>query len=249
MEDLGKCSAWRETSTDVAQMHTWHGCQRKIHSYVVWRIKCLLDHKQCWWRGSVLEFSCSFVIQYTCEPIQTYIHIHTHIHIHIHIHTSYMDTVMDPYEHILSLTLTFQLSDNYHLRFSWNNELCWSVPRLDWLHQDECRSTSSTSSWWKSTHSYMYIHRNSPFRVRIRMHIRDRNSLFTSFGRIHNSTYTFWVISSHPAATPVFLIIVLSVTFFTLRPSPFIQANKSDWVTVASLWQQKTRWTRWPWLA
>ena len=37
--------------------------------------------------------------------METYIHIHTHIHIHIH--TSYMDTVMDPYEYILSLTLTF----------------------------------------------------------------------------------------------------------------------------------------------
>jgi hypothetical protein len=39
--------------------------------------------------------------------MHTYIHIHTHIHIRIH--TSYMDTVMDPYEHILSLTLTFSV--------------------------------------------------------------------------------------------------------------------------------------------
>jgi len=40
MEDLGKRAGCRETFTDVVQIHTWHGCIGKIHSYVVGRRKC-----------------------------------------------------------------------------------------------------------------------------------------------------------------------------------------------------------------
>jgi hypothetical protein len=113
-----------------------------------------------------------------------YIHTFPYIHTHTHTHIIYAYSHGSVWAHT-KFNFDFQLSDNYHLQFFWYNELCWSFPRLDWLHQDECCSTSSASSWCKSTHSSIYIHRNSPVRVRIRIHIRDRNSLFTSFGRIH----------------------------------------------------------------
>jgi len=34
-----------------------------------------------------------------------------------------MDTVMDPYDTHTKFNFDFQLSDNYHLRFFWSNEL------------------------------------------------------------------------------------------------------------------------------
>jgi hypothetical protein len=83
-----------------------------------------------------------------------YIHTYTYTHTHTDTHIIY------GYSHG---------SVWAHTKFNFDFQCC-SVPRLHWLHQHECCSTSSTSSWCKSTHSYIYIHSNSPFRVRIRIH-------------------------------------------------------------------------------
>jgi hypothetical protein len=109
-------------------------------------------HKQCRWRGSVQEFSCSFVM-----PVWTdsYIHTYPYTHTHTHTHIIYGHSHGSVWAHT-KFNFDLQLSDNYHLRFFWNNELCWSVSRLHWLNQHECCSTSSTSSWCKSTHFYIY---------------------------------------------------------------------------------------------
>jgi hypothetical protein len=117
----------------------------------------------------VVRLSCM------CDPIHTCINFHTYIYIHIH--TLYIDTVMDPYTLVHTMVnFDFQLSDNFQLRFSWNNDLClsfsgWRDLTAPWHH--EWRSTSTTVSWYISTHLHIYIHSNSPFRVRIR--IRNGN--------------------------------------------------------------------------
>jgi hypothetical protein len=60
-------------------------------------------HKQCGWRGSVLDFGCSFVIH--VWPY-TYIHTYTYTYIYIYMHTLNMYTVIHPYTHILCLPFT-----------------------------------------------------------------------------------------------------------------------------------------------
>ncbi len=40
MTDLGVCVGYRETFTDGTSIHTCHGCQRKIHSSVVFSKNC-----------------------------------------------------------------------------------------------------------------------------------------------------------------------------------------------------------------
>ncbi len=80
---------------------------------------------------------------------------------------------MDPSTHILCLPLTYSCQTTFI-----------SSSRLHWLHHHEW--------WWCiSTQVYIYIHSNIPLWVRICIRIRDRNSQFTSFVRIHvRSSYS-----------------------------------------------------------
>jgi hypothetical protein len=88
--------------------------------------------KQCWGRGSVLEFSCSFVMDVW---LYTYIHIYPYIHIHIHIHTWYMDTVMVTYTHILGWTLTFSCQTTFiSASFEIMNGVCPFLQYVTWRH-------------------------------------------------------------------------------------------------------------------
>ena len=113
----------------------------------------------------------------------TYIHIHTHIHIHIH--TSYMDTVMDPYEHILSLILTSSCQTTI---ISGSFEIMNCVgPFLDYI---DCTNMSVVVrvvhprdvNLHTSTYTYTVTHPSEfvfVFIFEIETHI------FTSFVRIH----------------------------------------------------------------
>ena len=153
MEDLVKCVSCREVFTDVTQIHTCHGFR---HHRLGGRPPGSEHHNQCWWRGSDLEFSCSFVIH---SWPYTYIHTYiTYIHTYIYIHTFSCQTTF--------ISVSFEIM----------NCVCPFLYSVTWLHNHEWWSTSSTLSWYISTHFHIYIHSDSPFRVRIRIHIRDRNS-------------------------------------------------------------------------
>ena len=131
-------------------------------------------HKKCWWRGSVIEFSCSFV-KLSCVTL--YIHTYISIHTHTYTYTLYIHTVMDQYAHILCLTLTFSCQTTFISSSSEiMNCVCPFLDYVTWLHHHEWCSTGTTVSWYISTHLHIYIHSNAPFRVRIRIHIRDRKS-------------------------------------------------------------------------
>ena len=98
MENLVKCTSWRETFTDVAQIYIGHGCQGKIHSSVLSRNKCLKvdGHHVC------VTPHMDTYIYIKKDTLYPYIYIHMTTH-----HTLYILTVMDPYTHILCLPLTF----------------------------------------------------------------------------------------------------------------------------------------------
>jgi hypothetical protein len=123
MIDLGKCGALQETFTDAAQMHTCHGCQRKIHSSLVCSSKCpkVDEHEEDNWcseeclqenwsyggkkptmsygvkKETLLEGGRSAVGSSSGEMIHGYGHGYVCTH--------------------TRLNFDFQLSDNFHLRW------------------------------------------------------------------------------------------------------------------------------------
>jgi len=112
----------------------------------------------------------------------TYIHTSVSTYIHTH-HILYILTVMDPYTHILCLPLTCCCQTIFISGYS---EVMTSVcPFLitwtarPWAIQNE--------SYNMVVHIYtgdMYIHSNTPFRVRIQIHIRKETYQCTLFVRI-----------------------------------------------------------------